>query len=858
MSIIFPGPGEDNFGADSVDGSADADTLDGGALNDTLNGRGGNDRVLGRFGDDLVFGGDGDDFISGGEDGNDRVEGGDGNDTIFESNNSDRLFGGDGDDSIVARGNSTTDAGNGNDTVAASSLAVAQNGLLGGGGTDLLILGPVLLFEADFNAAAAGFEFIQADNGVNGGNAANAISFAGVGLVGTRGLFVNSGAGNDTLTGLDLGKPGDILVGSGGNDIVNGLRGNDQLFGEAGNDELNGGAGNDTLTGAAISDIQDRDTLSGGTGNDVIKVTGTSVVQGGAGNDRIFIGNAVVTDASLFADDPAQPPGRRDILIVEGDAVFAVTEFDFADNGFEFLAPSKSIFGDGGDNILEFSKARLTSDAGTFVPHFFGQDGNDIVRGTLADDEIHGESDNDRLFGGLGNDLIFGGFHDDTLGGGAGNDTLLGDSGDNLIEGNAGEDSIVGMANSTIDGGLGDDWVRMTGATITEQNVKGGSEVDTIEIDNTCVVKRFFGETFERIATSTLIGDGLGNVIDLSSLANVAGAKILISGQGGNDRLFGTRGPSRGDGGAGNDFLFFAGSGSTMNGGEGNDTGRGGAGGLYTFNGDTGIDLIIFNWILPPAPRLDAEAAEPRGIRLDLSRTDTQNTGFGRYTLSGVENALGSRLADTISGSNAANVLTGLAGGDVLDGRLGDDTINGGAGIDTASFASAAAGVTVSLRLRAAQDTGQGLDKITGVENLTGSSQADRLTGSLRDNVLTGGGGADTLTGAGGNDVFDYNAVGQSRPGAGERDVIRDFVAHGGNAANADTVDLSDIDARPGGADNAFAFIGTADFFARGQVRFEQNGARTIVEINTGGGLDADMRLDFAGTIAFTEADFVL
>jgi Ca2+-binding RTX toxin-like protein len=50
--------------------------------------------------------------------------------------------------------------------------------------------------------------------------------------------------------------------------------------------------------------------------------------------------------------------------------------------------------------------------------------------------------------------------------------------------------------------------------------------------------------------------------------------------------------------------------------------------------------------------------------------------------------------------------LRGGAGNDSLSGGSGDDTVNGGDGNDTARYFSALAGVTVSLPIDGAQDTG--------------------------------------------------------------------------------------------------------------------------------------------------------
>jgi len=143
-------------------------------------------------------------------------------------------------------------------------------------------------------------------------------------------------------------------------------------------------------------------------------------------------------------------------------------------------------------------------------------------------------------------------------------------------------------------------------------------------------------------------------------------------------------------------------------------------------------------------------------------------------------NALILRSQDTISGGNGADILRGYAGHDVLNGNggndtlrgdQGNDTLNGGLGIDTATYAGAAAGVSVNLGAVAAQNTvGAGTDTLNSIESLTGSNYNDRLTGNAGGNILNGGLGNDTMVGGAGNDTYVRNATGDvvtERSGAG-------------------------------------------------------------------------------------------
>ena len=80
----------------------------------------------------------------------------------------------------------------------------------------------------------------------------------------------------------------------------------------------------------------------------------------------------------------------------------------------------------------------------------------------------------------------------------------------------------------------------------------------------------------------------------------------------------------------------------------------------------------------------------------------------------------------------------------------------GAAGSDTASYADAAAAVTVSLAHHgSAQNTiGAGIDTLTNFENLTGSGFNDTLTGDDGANIVSGLAGNDMLNGGAGNDTM--------------------------------------------------------------------------------------------------------
>ena len=139
---------------------------------------------------------------------------------------------------------------------------------------------------------------------------------------------------------------------------------------------------------------------------------------------------------------------------------------------------------------------------------------------------------------------------------------------------------------------------------------------------------------------------------------------------------------------------------------------------------------------------------------------------------SGNDFLIGTPGDDTIDGGDGHDLLRGLAGNDTLtggdgddylDGGLGDDILDGGAGIDRLSYFGSATGpVTIDLRIQGvAQDTGQGMDTLIGIEHFGGTVYGDTLTGNDGDNFIRGssdGAGNDFIDGQGGNDLIEDGA----------------------------------------------------------------------------------------------------
>ena len=167
-------------------------------------------------------------------------------------------------------------------------------------------------------------------------------------------------------------------------------------------------------------------------------------------------------------------------------------------------------------------------------------------------------------------------------------------------------------------------------------------------------------------------------------------------------------------------------------------------------------------------------------MTVSLAIAGPQDTvGAGVDTLIGIERLIGSSSNDTLTGDGLANRIDGGAGDDTIDGGAGNDILIGGANSaagDTISYASSAAGVTVSLAIQdgvTAQNTlGAGTDTLSGFENLTGSAFNDTLTGSSLANVIMGGAGNDIINGGAGNDNLQGGAGTDTLKGGAGNDTL--------------------------------------------------------------------------------------
>ncbi|KRA66514.1 hypothetical protein ASD79_04420 [Caulobacter sp. Root655] len=354
-----------------------------------------------------------------------------------------------------------------------------------------------------------------------------------------------------------------------------------------------------------------------------------------------------------------------------------------------------------------------------------------------------------------------------TILGSSGADTLTGGSGDDVIAGNGGVDTIRGGGGADfLYGGAGaDTFVYGAGdSTLLHWDViadfaSGQDKIDVSAADGGNVVIARFG------ATSFVYFGGVGTGFSAVQVyGDIQAADLIVSGAVTGVTMFGSFGNETLRGGAGKDVLVGGLGQTTLIGGDGADILYGGAGTdtfLYqsiSHSNFTAYDLII-------------------GFTSGTDKIDISAIDGGKITLARYEGVTFIYSAPD-SGGNFQSAIA--VQGTTLKGT--DLIISGGA---NQAFTLVGDGASHNV-----------------ADVLVGAGGNDILYGLDGADTLTGGGGADFLVGGTGADTFVFLAVTDSSPIAS--DLVYDFTS-----AQGDRVNLSGIDAKTGGGDDAFTVVTT-------------------------------------------------
>ena len=706
---------------------------------------------------------------------------------IMGTGKADKLVGTDNAESIMGEGGNDTLDGRGGD-----------DELHGGGGADLLIGGKgadVLRGGSSkdsggvehkdtisYEGSVAGVTINLRDGTAMGGDAAGDD-------IGTDIENVMGSMYDDVITGTDSVNVGNSLWGLGGMDRLYGGEGEDKLYGGAGDDMLDGGDENDTLEGGYGADV-----LTGGHGADTasysMSMMGVTVrlhsgqAMGGDAEGDTW-GDMVTVEYTMPAEDPEDP----DVVMEETvPNIVNLTGSGMAD----ILA------GDSRDNVI------------------MGMGGDDRIYGGPGggDDTLHGDAGNDHLYGGRGND---------TLRGGAGNDHLWGNGGTDTLEGGTGNDTYYLHAapngavadtvteDTTMMGGMADTITFAKSAfgaaayniPVSVENIIGSMEDDTIT-GNASMNTIEGGDGADTLSGGATDGDPGDTVSYASSDRRVRVDLSDDSASGGHasgdtlvaDTFENVMGSAHGDiltGDGGDNTLWGLDGDDTIEGGAGNDTIEGGAGademhGGYSSNGDAadimntemntlsyaGSDAgVTVNLATASASGGHADGDEIETYEFQDADGDGSAGGDDdgeKIDVATFVNVTGSAHNDHLTGDMFANNLTGGKGDDSLRGGAGADVLAGGPGADRldggssthdhdndgttpeiqhedwAVYRSATAGVMVNL------NTGNGTggdamgDTLKNIELVWGSKHGDTFVASEGVDIIHGDGGSDTVS----------------------------------------------------------------------------------------------------------------
>ena len=841
----------------------------------SLNGNSGMDLLLGGNAADSIDGGDGDDWIQGGG-GADLLIGGAGADRFVIANVN---------DSTAADADTIRGFQSGVDKIDLSAIAPTSIDLSVSSGVTTLtaqVAGGTVVIHVEGSVTLG--DIIQNSPGTVLNGTANAEVLSATGAV----HELHGGDGDDLLAGsagndlLDGGAGADIMAGGPGDDIYivdNSNYGVDQngsvdmttdrvveLDGE-GVDEVRAyvqyvlpdgvenltflGAGGIRVDGNGLDNVMVGNAadniMAGNAGNDVLVGGGGSdILDGGVGADRIVYLSIADSTAAAF-DNLYYFESGIDKIDVTALAVTSISWTQHTENT--------------GISLVNYFMATVTTAAGALTIRVTGDH-------LVLSDFLYTPEPDQRLVGTSGGD---------TLTGGSGNDTLDGLGGADLMIGKAGNDIY---------------YVDDSGDQVIENSGEGTDEVRTALADYT------LPDNVENLtATATAAGQILrGNALDNIVTGSGQGDLFRLE-QGGNDTA---------NGGGGDDGFFFGAAftiADHVDGGAGTNDQIALQGNYTLFNrlvmgADTiaGIEALV---VLP-------------GFSYDIVMNDGNVVAGGILKVQATQLAAGQSLhfdgtAETdgsflIFGGNGDDNLTGGAkddgfyfgpsqfngadivnGGDGTNNQLGLDGDYGSLGsplvlgtnvtnVEVVVLLPGPAGtpnhfnVTTSDAFVASQATETifGLQTSTGFTfdgshehdgafKVYGGSGADTITGSAGADWIFGGGGADSLAGGAGNDIFYYDNGLQSTLAAS--DTIGDF-------ATGDKIDLSGIDAIPGGADDMFSFLGAGAFTGHaGELRaFNTGGNNWTVAADLDGDGNADFQLSLVVSDAhpITAADFNL
>jgi Ca2+-binding RTX toxin-like protein len=457
----------------AIDGGGGTDTIIGSQGADRLLGGDGSDTVVGGRGNDTALLGNGNDtFIWNPGDGSDVVEGQAGTDTlVFNGANIAETMdiSANGTQARLSRdvGTITMDL-NGVENIEVSALGSADTITVNDlAGTDvkqvsLDLSGTIGSGQGDGAADKVIVNGTAGDDTVTVASSGASVVVNGlaakVTLAGTEGaldsLTVNGAGGNDTInaSGLKAGQVNLTIIGGAGDDKITGSQGDDTVIGGQGNDTALLGAGNDTFV---WNPGDASDTVNGQAGDDTLLFKGAAIdesidISANGGHAKLTRNVATVTmDLDNLETIDVQALGGADTITVSDLSATDVDKVNIDLGGADGASDTVVLNATNGDDAIT-----IVNNNGVVTVSGLGEDitisnfeASDriVINGLGGDDVItangltgmlltaNGDDGDDILIGSVGNDTLAGGAGDDVLIGGAGIDVLDGGPGNNIV-----------------------------------------------------------------------------------------------------------------------------------------------------------------------------------------------------------------------------------------------------------------------------------------------------------------------------------------------------------------------------------------------------------------------------------------
>ena len=574
---------------------------------------------------------------------------------------------------------------------------------------------------------------------------------------------ITSASGNDlvfgdyglaTYTDGSLTRADSACSSAGGDDIIATKSGNDIIFGGNGADSLTTENGADVVVGdhgtvyvaypggyrlvtrveTTINEAGSGDFIWSGSGNDI--------VVGGIGNDSVLAGigdDVVFGDAGLYLSD------------VSGDFTFTSVDFELVDA----TGATDTLFGEDGDDIL------IGGQGEDYLSGSYGSDWlfGDYAAGSIATSnylEPHAVGYTIEALSG-GNDILLGEDDADLIMGGHADDTITGSNGADVIFGNYGNysnnlshlstyslDALISPGSNNITGDDDDDYI-FGGSGV--DNITGNNGHDWIFGDNGQLdiawskLEKASWEEFgitDREVNRARAGQLQPMGADLSLTTHLAqstdpsyGLADTITGNDGNDAIFGGNGGDDITGNDNEDILF----------------------------GDHGSLLVDGTLVVATSTQTEVEA-----------------NGAG----------------DSINGNNGDDVIFGGQGSDNITGNAGNDAVFGDHGKVTTTPADQ---TVVFASISFANGAADTITTHDGSDFVFGGTGGDSIDTSTEDDVVFGDHGEITFKVVGGNNESTYTSLSVDEGGDDTivADDGNDFVFGGAGSDDVAGNDGSDV-----------------------------------------------------------------